>query len=179
MISLRTRLFLTIGVVLAAAIAAAGLLARRATLVEVREIVAHSTPVPPEIGEAARTIEARLRTEGASTLDSTLADRAAMLKRPLLLLDPAARTPVAASSPLLRDVVVHHASPSTGDLDIEIRGAPRQGSIVLKGARSHRISDRDGRAVGCCSRCLPTVSPARLRSSRHPLRLRRRGCSSP
>jgi signal transduction histidine kinase len=147
-ISLRTRLFVSIGAVLAASIAAAGLLSRRATLVEIREIVAHTAPPPVELGEAARAVEARLWADGTSSLDAALVESAAIVRRPLLLLDPPARAAIAASSPLLRDAVIHHASPSDGDLEIEIRGGPRQGSVVLKGVRSHRISDRDGGAVG-------------------------------
>ena len=53
-ISLRTRLFLIVAVVLAAAVAASSVLTRQATLVEVREIVTRSAPAERGVGRRGR-----------------------------------------------------------------------------------------------------------------------------
>lgn len=145
--SLRTRLFLTVGAVLGASIAATGLLSRRATLVEVREVVAR--PAAPERTEdAAAQVRARIGRDGAAALAEALADAQRAWGRPFIVID-AGRSIVASSAPRFRTATVRELSPDTGHLVIEVRDAAGTASIfMLKGGALYPLEDRGGRTIG-------------------------------
>ena len=145
--SLRTRLFLTIGAVLGASIAATGLLSRRATLVEVREVVAR--PAAPERTEdAAAQVRARIGRDGAEALAEALADAQRAWGRPFIVID-ASRSIVASSAPRFGTATVRELSPDTGQLVIEVRDSAGTASIfMLKGGALYPLEDRGGRTIG-------------------------------
>lgn len=145
--SLRARLFLTIGAVLAASIAASGLLSRRATLVEVREFV--SRPVETGAFDAAATTIARQVAErGPGVLPTALEQQAGVLGRPLVVLDRTGPSVVAASSALLRSARLRFPTSHPGDVDLGFAGPAGVSSIAIRGAPTRHLLDRRGQSVG-------------------------------
>ncbi len=106
MFSLRTRLFVTVAVVLAGATGAAGLLSRRATLVEERQILSRRQ-MPPLEGVAS-DVQHAYAAGGWDRTRSALHATGARIGARLLALDTANR-PVAASVPVLESVTIKAA----------------------------------------------------------------------
>jgi two-component system sensor histidine kinase BaeS len=146
-VSLRTRLFLTVGAVLAVSIATTGLLSRRATLVEVREVVGRPI-LPPGVEEQASAVQARLQRDGADGLASALRDAERAAGRPFVVVDPGGRSIVASSSPRFDDAVLRHASAEEGAVTIDVRGPAGINTVVVKGAPAHPLRGRGGEAIG-------------------------------
>jgi two-component system sensor histidine kinase BaeS len=141
--SLRARVFVTVAVVLAAATAASGLLSRRATLVEEREIVAPREP--PPIGNLAPAVAAAYRDGGWPRVRVVLETAAPRLDARLIAID-AARRPVAASSRDLESASVHAAGPAHVALDVEREGA--RSRIEVRGAPALAVRDAQGIEAG-------------------------------
>ena len=146
-ISLRTRVFVTVGAVLAASIAASALLSRRATLVEVREVVGRPAASLP-IGQIGADLESTIGRDGVESLASALAGAARRHGRPFIVLDSAARTIIASSSDRFRSAIVSEASAERGDLVVQVKGPAGVSTVVLKGASSYPLHDPVGTRMG-------------------------------
>jgi signal transduction histidine kinase len=142
--SLRTRVFVTVAVVLAAATAAAGLLSRRATLVEERQILGPRRQ-PPMDGVAAAVQEA-YASGGWERTRTALQAEAARLGARLIALD-AANRPVAASVPALESVTVKTAD-AGGNIALFSDRAGTRASMAIKGAPTFQVRDAKGHDVG-------------------------------
>ena len=142
--SLRTRVFVTVAVVLASATAAAGLLSRRATLVEERQIVGPRRLASLDgVGE---DIQAAYALGGWSRVRTVLASRAERLGAGLIAVDTANR-PMAASSPQFESVTVKRAD-AGGNLSLESDRAGARATMELRGVPSFLIRDAEGVEAG-------------------------------
>jgi signal transduction histidine kinase len=143
-VSLRGRLFVTVAIVLAAATMAAGLLSRRATLVEERQIVGHSRL--PSIEGVAGDIQNAYAAGGWERTRSALRAAGPRLGARLLALD-AGNRPAAASDPLLESVTVY-AADADGNLSfVSDRGGTRA-RMDIRGVPTFAVTDPAGRGVG-------------------------------
>jgi signal transduction histidine kinase len=148
--SLRARLFITVGVVLAAAIAASSLLSRRATLVEVRTVENRQVKVtdPSTLDAAGARVEAYLRTAGAvrsAALDGFLASVERDAGRPLLLTDLQPRV-LGGSDRVLSTAVARKAT-GEGTLSLEIGSGADRGLFEFRGAPTYAVKDVEGATV--------------------------------
>ena len=145
-ISLRTRLFLIVAVVLAAAVAASSVLTRQATLVEVREVVTRSAPanevsdgvaaaVQEQIGEARDLAAVGPRLEASEKATG----------RPVLVIDTDRRIR-AASNARLAAAELERAT-GDGHLSLRIKDAGREAVIEVRGTPTAVLRDRGGAAV--------------------------------
>lgn len=148
--SLRTRLFLTVGLVLAAAIAASSLLSRQATLVEVRTVV--TGPIAIDAGEMASVgaqIETVVQARGsASSAEVTeileKAERAS--GRPWLFVDSTPRV-IGASNPPLAASRLKRATPD-GTLSLGVADGGQESGLELRGAPVRVVRGLDGQPAG-------------------------------
>jgi two-component system sensor histidine kinase BaeS len=145
--SLRTRLFLTTGAVLAASIAASGLLSRRATLVEVREVVSRPAPAGG-FERVASDVAAAVAVGGTPVLQAMLDEQSRILGRPLVVVDAAGSGVAASSSAALRAARVRRTSSVPGDVDLEFAGPAGVNSIAVRGAPARELLDPHGRSLG-------------------------------
>ena len=143
-VSLRTRLFVTVAVVLAASVAASSLLSRRATLVEVREFVAHPGVQAAQLDSVKARIE-RAVAAGRG-LSDVLAEAASETGRRLVVID-SERNVVGASTRGLRSARVKRAA-SDGDLALELADGDAQATIAIRGAPPVPLVSADGRDIG-------------------------------
>ena len=143
-VSLRTRLFLTVAIVVATAIAASGLLSRRATLVEVREMVKQSAVPEARLFPFKARVEQGL-ARGADP-NEILAEVARESDRGLILVGPDQQV-VGGSRPDLVTARVRQAG-EDGTLDLQLQAGGGQTAIVLRGAPPIRIDGADGRPRG-------------------------------
>jgi two-component system sensor histidine kinase BaeS len=145
MASLRARLFLTVALVLAAAIGASSLLSRRATLVEVRTIVGGPMERDEsDIDAAAARVEAHTRREGASpstALATLLAEAPRSSGRQFLLVATDGALLSASTRELSRARVIE--ATTGGRLSLELA----QGRIELHGAPVRPIHDSGGDVI--------------------------------
>ncbi|HVD94479.1 MAG TPA: ATP-binding protein [Vicinamibacterales bacterium] len=142
--SLRTRVFVTVAVVLASATLAAGLLSRRATLVEERQIVGPRRLASLDgVGE---DIQAAYALGGWSRVRTVLASRAERLGAGLIAVDTANR-PMAASSPQFESVTVTRAE-AGGSLSLESGRAGARATMELRGVPNFLVRDAEGLEAG-------------------------------
>jgi signal transduction histidine kinase len=144
MFSLRTRVFVTVAIVLAAATAASGLLSRRATLIEEREVFGPRR-LPPLDGVGAE-IQAAYGSGGWEKAGTTMKAISARLGNRFLALDPANR-PVAASSPDLASVQVHTAT-ADGGLSLRASGEGTLAKLEMRGVPTFPVHDAEGVEAG-------------------------------
>jgi signal transduction histidine kinase len=144
MFSLRARVFVTVAIVLAAATVASGLLSRRATLVEDREVFGPRR-LPPLDG-VAEEIQTAYASGGWDTTRTTLKAIAGRLGNRLLALDQK-NHPIAASSSELEQVDVQAASPD-GDLSIRANSQGTLAKIEMRGIPAFPVRDVEGLEVG-------------------------------
>jgi signal transduction histidine kinase len=144
MFSLRTRVFVTVAIVLAAATVASGLLSRRATLVEDREVFGPRR-LPPIAGVAGE-IQRAYTAGGWNATRTALKTIGPRLGSRLLALDQANR-PVAASSPALEQVQVQAAS-ADGGLSLRASGDGSLAKIEMRGVPTFPVRDPEGLEVG-------------------------------
>ncbi len=142
--SLRTRLFVTVGLVVAAAIAASGLLSRRATLVELREVVSRAQPLTVPL-ESIRAHVEREVNHGVN-LDVALANAAREAGRPLVVIGPRQEI-LGASRPELAGARVRRATPD-GELALELTGTGDARVLSIAGAPPLPVADAQGHATG-------------------------------
>jgi signal transduction histidine kinase len=142
--SLRTRVFVTVAIVLAAATAASSLLSRRATLIEDREIVAARRP--PPLDGVAEEIQAAYLEGGWVRTRTALTAIGGRLNNRLLALDPSNR-PVAASSPDLEAVEVDAAS-ADGVLSLRSRSQGTVARLEVRGIPTVPVRDAEGHEAG-------------------------------
>ena len=142
--SLRTRLFVVVGIVLAVSIAASSLLSRRATLVEVREVVSHAVPVPLALDP----LKSRIEREMAAGVDvnAVLASAARDTDRALVIVGPQQQV-VGGSRPDLAGARVRRATPA-GELVLDVTVAGAQTVIAIRGGPPVPILDAQGQEVG-------------------------------
>ena len=142
--SLRTRVFVTVAVVLASATVAAGLLSRRATLVEERQIVGPRRLASLDgVGE---DIQGAYALGGWSRVRTVLASRAERLGAGLIAVDTANR-PMAASSPQFESVTVTRAE-AGGSLSLESGRAGARATMELRGVPNFLVRDAEGLEAG-------------------------------
>jgi signal transduction histidine kinase len=142
--SLRTRVFVTVAVVLATATVAAGLLSRRATLVEEREIVGpRRLPPLDRIGE---DIQAAYARDGWPGVRSLLSSRAGRLGVGLIAVDTGNR-PMAASSPQFESVTVTRAD-GAGNLSLDSGRGGARATMELRGVPTFPVRDIEGLEAG-------------------------------
>jgi signal transduction histidine kinase len=144
MFSLRTRVFVTVAIVLAAATIASGLLSRRATLVEDREVFGPRR-LPPLDG-VANAIQDAYAAGGWDGTRKTLQAIGARLGSRLLALDPSNR-PIAASTSELERVEVQTATPE-GWLSLRASGDGSLAKIEMRGIPTFPVRDPEGLEVG-------------------------------
>jgi two-component system sensor histidine kinase BaeS len=134
----------TVGILLAASIAASSLLSRRATLVEVRQMVKQTAAVAP----ALTTIKVRLEEELArgGDMNSALATVAKDSDRSLVLVD-AQQQIVAGSRPELATAHVRTATPD-GELVLDLAESGVTTALAIRGAPPVAIAGADGRPIG-------------------------------
>ena len=144
MFSLRMRVFVTVALVLAGATVASGLLSRRATLVEDREVFGPRR-LPPLDGVGAQ-IQAAYGAGGWPATRTALTAIGARLGNRLLALDPANR-PVAASSADLESVKIVSATPD-GGLSLRTSSESALAKLELRGVPTFPVHDPEGLEVG-------------------------------
>jgi two-component system sensor histidine kinase BaeS len=146
-ISLRTRLFLIVAVVLAAAVAASSVLTRQATLVEVREVVTRSA-LANEVsdGVTAAVQEQTGEARDLAAVGPILEASEKATGRPVLVLDTGRRIR-AASNARLAAAELERAT-SGGHLALRIRDGGREAVIEVRGAPTAVLRDRSGVVVG-------------------------------
>jgi signal transduction histidine kinase len=142
--SLRARVFVTVAVVLAAATVAAGLLSRRATLIEERQIVGPRR-VPPLDGVGA-DVQRAYAAGGWAQVRGVLAGTGERLGARLLALDPGNR-PVAASSPQFEAVTIRSAD-AAGNLSLESLRDGARATMEFRGVPTLPIRDAEGLEAG-------------------------------
>jgi two-component system sensor histidine kinase BaeS len=138
--SLRTRVFVTVALVLAAATLAAGLLSREATLIEERQIVGPRRP--PSIDGLATAVQGAYERGGWDAVRSELRSAADRLDVRLLAID-SARRPVAASNADLEAVHVRAASPD-GLLSLERGDRETRAAFEMRGVPTFAVNAADG-----------------------------------
>ena len=144
MFSLRTRVFVTVAIVLAAATVASGLLSRRATLVEDREVFGPRR-LPPLDGVAGE-IQGAYAAGGWEGTRKTLQAIGARLGSRLLALDPS-NHPVAASTSELERVEVQAAT-AGGWLSLRAGSDGSLAKIEMRGVPTFPVRDPEGLEVG-------------------------------
>ena len=137
--SIRARLFLTTGVVVAVAIALSGLLSRRATLVEVRQIAERPQSIDLDalraLGTQTDAVFASTGPVPSPSLDAIVAASAAETRRAVLVIDME-RTILAASDKRIAAGRVLAATAS-GDLSLEFRVDGQSSTLELRRAPVH------------------------------------------
>ena len=141
-ISLRTRVFLTVAVVLAASVIASSLLARRATLVEVRQVVTQLKE-PLDLTSVASQVDEALRRGDLDAARHVLAGGERTLERPLILIDRDRRVVAASNEDLIR-ATVQHATES-GDLSVRVTMQGGDTTLEVRGAPAIAVEGGDGR----------------------------------
>ena len=145
--SLRTRLFVILGSVLAVSIVATGLLSRRATLIEVQEF-APRVEGRERFEAAASLIQQRLVTGGVVAARDALPAAGRDAGRPLLWLDDTRSRVLAASPPSLAQATVR----AIGDGDeLEIRSGDsglQFNTLVVAGGPMRELRDAAGTPAG-------------------------------
>jgi len=155
--SLRTRVFVTVALVLAAATAVTGLLSRRATLVEERQILGpRQMPTLAGVEQAVQ----RAYTEGGwerarAAMQAAAAERHVRL----LAVDPANHVP-AATAPELEAATIR-AAQADGRLSIEVERDGARSTIEVRGVPTFVVEDREG-AVAARVFLLPGGEPGTL-----------------
>lgn len=142
--SLRTRVFVTVAVVLAAATLAAGLLSRRATLVEERQVLGPRR-LPPLDGVAAALQRAHA-SGGWRGVRAELQATAARLGVRLLAVNRDGRL-VAASSPDLEQARVNQAR-ADGMLSLETQRDGARATLEVRGVPTLVVRDAEGGDAG-------------------------------
>lgn len=165
-VKLRTRLFLTVAIVLAVSIGASALLSRRATLVEVREVVARpvAASVDALIATGAR-VEKHMREQGAAGVEAILVAAGREHAHPFLLIDTA-RHIVSASTPGLRTARLDRATPD-GELALEVESDGERSALAVRGPAAYPVRDRQGETVAWLYALPPDES--RERAPKRPL----------
>ena len=144
--SLRTRLVVTIGVVLAASIALSGLLSRRATLVEVRKVVSRP-PQGAAFDPVATAVVQAVAKGGTSALQEALESQARVLGRPLVVVSPDGTSIVASSAPVFRESRVRRDPDRPGDIELDFSVAGGINTVAVRGAQVQPLVDA-GKPVG-------------------------------
>jgi signal transduction histidine kinase len=142
--SLRTRVFVTVAVVLAAATAAAGLLSRRATLVEERQILGPRRM--PALDGLEQALQSSYAIGGWDRARETMLAEAARRDLRLLAVDGANRS-VAASSPDLEAARVRTAG-ADGHLSLETERDGARSNIEVRGVPTFTVRDAEGGTAG-------------------------------
>jgi signal transduction histidine kinase len=155
--SLRTRVFVTVALVLAAATAATGLLSRRATLVEERQILG-PRQMPPLAGLEASM--QRAYADGGWDRARTVMQDAAGERHIRLLAIDAANRAVAASSRELEAARIRTAD-ADGRLSIEIERDGVRSNIEVRGVPTFVVQDREA-GPGARVFVLPAGEPGEL-----------------
>lgn len=146
-LSLRTRLFLTVGVVLAGSVAASSLLTRQATLVEVREVVTRSAEARDVSDGVATAVQQRIAgADDLSAVGPTLEASERATGRPVIVMDLARRVR-AASNPRLASAELDRATPE-GRLTLRIRDEGAEAVMEVLGPPTAVLRDRGGAPVG-------------------------------
>jgi len=154
--SLRARVFVTVAIVLAAATAAAGLLSRRATLVEERQIFGpRQMPSSDGVEQAVRDAYVSGGWDGARTAMQSAAARRDLR---MLAVDTAGH-PAAASSRELETATVRTAD--AGHLSLEIERDGVRSNIAVRGVPTFALRDPDGGIAGRVY-LLPATEPGGL-----------------
>lgn len=141
--SLRTRLFVTVSLVLAASIGVSSLLSRRATLIEVREVVQHNTPV------AAPLLDYKERIEREIAAGADLTAVLATVGREsggLVLVGPDQQI-VGGSRPDLAGARVQRATPD-GELVLDVEQEGVRAALAIRGAPPVAIDGPRGEPIG-------------------------------
>lgn len=144
-INLRTRLFLTVAMVLAASIAVSSLLSRRATLVEVHEIRGRPMPSPARIEPIRDRVQGLLAGSRSSEINAALVEGGRTLGRSLLLLGPGGAI-LGASDPHLIHARVGRGA-TDDDLTIEMDRDGALTAIAVRGAPPVVVRDDAGRTA--------------------------------
>jgi signal transduction histidine kinase len=142
--SLRMRVFVTVAIVLAAATVVSGLLSRRATLIEERQILGPRR-LPPLDGVTA-AIQTAFASGGWSAVRRVLADEGPTIGARLLAVDRD-RHPVAASAADLETVDVSVAKPD-GTLSLETNNAGARSRMEIRGGPAILVRDASGAEAG-------------------------------
>src|SRR5262245_41000913 len=145
-ISLRTRVFVMVGIVLATSIAVSALLSRRETLIEVRQVVTSPTPKPP-LEDVAVDVAQRVPQGDIVGVRSMLEDWERDHHRGLVFIAPDLRTILAASNATLASLHIKLATPA-GDLSLENGQGRGASALELRGADPLEVRAMDGRSVG-------------------------------
>jgi signal transduction histidine kinase len=144
MSSLRTRVFVTVALVLAAATLASGLLSRRATLVEDREVFGPRR-LPP-LDDVSTEVQSAYSAGGWKAARTAMTAIGTRLGNRLLALDPA-NHPVAASSADLESVQVLSAT-ADGSLSLRTSSDSALAKLELRGVPTFPLHDPEGLDVG-------------------------------
>src|SRR3954464_3020203 len=138
--SLRARLFVTTAIVLAVATLAAGLLSRRATLVEERQIVGPGRP--PALDRLIDDAQRAYARDGVDGLRAALVSGSQAHAVRFIAID-GHRQPIAASTPELEQGHVK-AAEAEGRLSLEAGPAEARSSIELRGVPTFAIRGGEG-----------------------------------
>ena len=147
MTSLRTRLVVVLGAVLAASIAAAGLLSRRATLVEVRQLAPAKAAGDASFEPVADLLQRRLVEGGETALRDGIRAAALAAGRPIVWVDLETSRILAASLPPLSGARVT-VDAADGALEIQTADGGSVGTIVVAGGPRRELRDAQGRPAG-------------------------------
>ena len=142
--SLRTRVFVTVALVLSAATLAAGLLSRQATLVEERQIVGPRQA--PPVNDIAPTVQRAYETGGWNAVRAELRSASERLDVRLLAID-AGQRPVAASTADLESVQVRAAG-ADGLLSLERGDRETRAAFEMRGVPTFAVTGPDGVPAG-------------------------------
>lgn len=145
-VKLRTRLFLTVATVLALSIAASALLSRRATLVEVHEVVSKPLAVrAPDLAAIAGRVQAHLGRRGREGLAAVLSSAAQDGGWQLIVIDDG-RHVVAGSRPDLATARVRRAA-EDGDLALDIDVEGGRTALSVRGAPPVTLREANGQPL--------------------------------
>jgi signal transduction histidine kinase len=144
--SLRTRVFVTVAIVLAASTMVSGLLSRRATLVEERQTHLVERQRPPAVDDVWSRIDRAYVEGGWRAARDVMRDAEAVRGFRLLALDPANK-PVAASAARLEDAEVLAAT-GDGALSLRTSDGGTVARLDLRGIPTHAVRDAAGAAAG-------------------------------
>ena len=151
-ISLRTRLFLIVAVVLAGAMAASSVLTRQATLVEVREVVTRSAPANEVSDGVAAAVQEKIGgARDLAAVGPILEASEKATGRPVLVIDTDRRHPCARPTRALPGPS-SSAATSDGHLTLRIRDAGTRGDHRRSGGRRRRCCATSQRC-GAWARC--------------------------
>lgn len=141
--SLRVRVFAATALVVMAATVVAGLLSRRATLQEDRQLSAASAP--PLDATMIASLESAWAANGLDGVRRELQEIGSRLNRRLLVVSPAGAV-VAASASTIESARVSRES--DGGLSIALDQHGIQTTVVVRGAPAHAVHAPDGQVVG-------------------------------